>query len=429
VASTHDEASNRQVSSEPIAWAGVLVFVGMMALAYYYNVTLVQIGLTDLGRRRLGLAPEEVAAAMAVLAVATSAVALATGIYLRRTGSGRDMLCKLRLAAVVVVVQTVLTAATPLVVSPAAYLAWLLVASLALGVGVPATFGLTVDLVRVRWRGGAAAAITAAAYFAAPLGTGDWTIEHFTGQLLVVMVPGAVAAVILAWRGGSLVRAWSRQHLRPEYALGRYTRSPHGTGAPRRPHGRLIGALVLVFGVFFIDSLGFLRLLETPVYMANAWHAADLGPRLTIAVTHVLAALIGGVLYRSLGERHLLTWVFGVFALVHLMYGIDARVGGSGETLMTPLLYAVAVSLYTVVTFALWADLSTPDTITVHAALGVALSAWTATFLPTALALRWEAAGVSLREHLASVEAIALLGFAGLLLLALAPRRRATETT
>ena len=406
-----------------ISLAGTLLFVGMMALGYYYNVTFVQIGLTDLGRRRLGMPADEVAGAMAVLAVVTSLVALATGVWLRRTGGSRDLVLKLRVAAGVVVFQTLLTAATPLVENPQTYLAWVVGGSLALGVGVPVTFGLAVDLVRVRWRGGVAAAITALAYFAAPLGTGDWTIEHFTRQLLVVMVPGAVAAVVLAWRGGPLLRVWSRQHTRPEYGLGRYVRP--GRDGRDGPRGRLLLALVLMFGVFFVDSLGFLRLLETPVYMANAWHAAELTPRLAIAITHVLAALIGGVLYASLGERHLLTWVFGLFALVHLMYGIDARMGGSGEALVTPLLYAVAVSLYTVVTFALWADLSTPDNVTVHAALGVALSAWTATFLSTALALRWEAAGVSLREHLASVEAIALVGFAGLLLLAVAPRRGA----
>lgn len=408
-----------------LSLAGTLLFVGMMAVGYYYNVTFVQIGLTDLGRTRLGLAVEDVASAMALLALVTSIVALITGIWLRRTGGARDLVTKLRLAAGVVVAQTLLTALTPFVTSAGEYLAWIAACSLALGVGVPATFGLTVDLVRVRWRGGAAAAITALAYVAAPLGTGDWSVEHFTRQMLLVMVPGSIAAVALAWWGTPVLRLWARQHASPAYGRGRFTQASAGAmGAPRT---RLVVALVLMFGVFFVDSLGFLRLLETPVYMANAWHAAELGPRLAIALTHGVAALIGGVLYASLGERHLLTWVFGLFALVQLMYGIDARLGTGGGALMTPLLYAVAVSLYTVVTFALWADLSTPDTITVHAALGVALSAWTATFLSTALALRWEAAGVSLREHLASVEAIALIGFAGLLLVALVPRRRPTE--
>lgn len=400
--------------------AGAALFVGMMALGYYYNVTFVQIGLTDLGRRRLGLAADEVAAAMAVLAVVTSGVALAVGVWLRRTGRSSDFLLKLRLAVAVVLTQTLLTAVTPWVASAWAYLAWIAAASVALGVGVPVTFGLAVDLVRVRWRGAVAASITALAYVAAPLGTGDWTIEHFTRQMLWLMLSGVAAALALLRFGGPLLQAWARQHRDASFGRGRFLRGPQA-GRVRR---RLVLALVLMFLVFFVDSLGFLRLLETPVYMANAWHAAELGPRAAIAVAHALAAVIGGVLYATFGERHLLTWVFGLFALVHLMYGLDARMGAGGATLATPLLYAVAVSLYTVLTFALWADLSTPDDVTVHAALGVALSAWSATFLSTALALRWEARGVELREHLASVEAVALLGFVGLLVLIVGPGRR-----
>ena len=65
-----------------------------------------------------------------------------------------------------------------------------------------------------------------------------------------------------------------------------------------------------------------------------------------------------------------------------------------------PILYAVGVSLYTVVTFALWADLSTSADITWNVAVGVALSAWSATFLSTALALGWRTAGLDLDAHL-----------------------------
>ena len=84
----------------------------------------------------------------------------------------------------------------------------------------------------------------------------------------------------------------------------------------------------------------------------------------------------------------------------------------------------MAVSLYTVVTFAVWADLSTPDTIGLHAALGVAASAWTATFLATALALRWAAAGVPFERHVALVNGVALPAFLVLLVVIVWPRPR-----
>jgi hypothetical protein len=87
------------------------------------------------------------------------------------------------------------------------------------------------------------------------------------------------------------------------------------------------------------------------------------------------------------------------------------------------MLYATAVSLYTVVNFALWADFSTPRTITVNTAVGVALSGWTATFLSTALALRWQTGGMELGEHLRLVQALALVFLLGMLWMTIRPLR------
>jgi MFS family permease len=402
---------------------GMAFFVAMMAVGYYYNVTFVQLGLTDLGTRILGLDRHVVAGHMALLAVATCAAALAAGFWMRHEPRRRELRSKLRIAFAVVVVQTVLTAAVTLVASEAAFVAWLVLAGCAIGVGVPATFGLTVHLVPTRQRGGAAAAVTALAYFAAPLLSGDWTLGFLTRQMLVVMVPGVLALGVLAYGRWPLVDRWSAQHREPAFRYGRYARpGPDGVVRVRR---RMALLVVLMFGVFFVDSLGFLRLVDTPAYMLGTWQSPEVMPRLTISLAHVVAAVIAGVLYRALGERHLLTWVFGLFALIHLSYVIDTMLpGDGGGALAAPVLYAVAVSLYTVVAFAIWADLSTPDTITVNAALGVAASAWTATFFSTALALRWQAAGVPLGDHLRLVEALALLLFVAMLALAVAPRRR-----
>jgi MFS family permease len=402
--------------------AGMALFVGLMAAGYYYNVTFVQLGLTDLGTRIVGLPRDAVASAMALLAVTTCVAAIATGLLLRARGGGRDLRLLLRIASVVVLVQTLLTLLVSQVTGPTAYLAWLVAGGVAIGVGVPATFGLAVHLVPTGSRGMVAAAITALAYFAAPLWSGDWTVEYLGRQMVVLLAPGALVLALLAWREQPFVAALARQHESPTFRYGRYAR-PDAEGRVR-VRGRLATMIGLMFGVFFVDSLGFLRLVETPVYMLGAWQSPDSMPRLVISIAHVIAALAAGVLYDALGERHLLGWVFGLFALVHLLYLADQMLPGDGGAVLTmPVLYAVAVSLYTVVAFAVWADLSTPDTMPLHAALGVAASAWTATFLSTALALRWEALGVPLETHLRWVDALSLLFFVGLLLLALVPRR------
>ena len=400
-------------------WPAVLgygFFIGMLATGYYYNVTLVQLGLLDLGERLVGLDQGSVAGYMALLALLTSLVSLGVGWTMQRRGWSADFVLKLRLALVVVVAQTVLTALAPGVRTPAQFLAWIVGASCALGLGVPVTFGLTVDLIPRPDRGYAAALITAAAYFAAPLFAYPWRIESLSRQMLWVMLPGAGALAVLAFAPLPFVRQLARQHTQPQFYYGRFVRATTEGGS--QVNRQALGMIGLMFGVFFVDSLGFVRLTHTPALMAHAWQSPELGPRLTIALVHVAAALIAGVLYSTFSVRSLFLWVFGLFALVHLAYTFPFRPAlGESGVLAQPMLYAVAVSLYTVLNFAVWADLSTPRTISRYAALGVSASAWSATFISTALAIQWENAGLPLATHLRVVDALAALFFLGLLLL------------
>lgn len=398
---------------------GYGLFIGMMAVGYYYNITFVQLGLVDLGLRVVGLGKEAVATRMALLAVFTSAIALAVGWAMQRQGLSSRFFTKLRLACAVVVVQTALTALVPLVQSPRGFLAWIIIASAALGVGVPATFGLTVDLIPTRDRGYVGAIVTAGAYFAAAVLSTRWTIDAFRDQVLWLMVFGSPVLALLALKPLPWTRALAEQHRCPEYGLGRFLRRAAGpdANAPRISR-RLIVLIGLMFGIYFIDSLGFLRLLATPIYVENAWLSPDATPRLIIGVAHLLAALVAGVLYANLRERGLFLWIFGIFALVHLTYTFPiSLVAPSNQNHLAPaMLYAIAVSLYTVLTFAIWADVSTPETITRNAALGVALSGWTATFVSTALALHWELGQMPVLTHLRVVASLSALFFLALLL-------------
>lgn len=405
--------------------AGYLLFTGMMAIGYFYNVTFVQLGLKDLGERALALAPMAVAQHMAVLALLTCIVALAAGWAMTRRGWGIGLHARLALALGVILAQTALTAVAPRVASQPQFLLWIVACSLALGVGVPATFSLTTDLIPVRDRGMAAAVITAAAYFAAAAFPGGWQIEPFSRAMLWIMIPGAAALggiVALALSGRTFVARWAAElaqnHQKDRFGHGRFVQ--HNGG---RINGRFLGFLALMFGIFFIDSLGFLRIIDTPILVDGAWQSPQQTPRLILAVTHVVAALVAGVLYTYLDERTLFYWIFGLFALTHLSYTF--RVWLLPETTMTalgtPVLYATAVSLYTVVNFALWADFSTPQTAPRNTAVGVALSGWTATFLSTALAIRWHSGGMPLDEHLRIVQALALLFFLGMLVFAVRP--------
>jgi MFS family permease len=391
-------------------------FVGMMSVGYYYNLTFVQLGLVDLGERVIGMDTPAVAGAMALLAVLTCLIALGAGYGMKARGVGERFILKLRIAFVVVLAQALLTPLAPAMRSPEAYLAWLVACSLALGVGVPVTFSMTVDLVPRARRGLAAALITALAYLAANLVPSGWQVEQFAAPLRWVLPAGVVGLGVLAFGRLPLVDRLAEQHRRPEFHDGRYVR---GAGADRR----IVGLVILMFGIFFVDSLGFLRLLDTPRFMTTAWQSPLLNIRLAIGITHVVGALIAGVLYDALDVRRLFAWIFGIFALVHLMYTFNVRVEANSAPLAMPALYALAVSLYTVVNFAIWADVSTPRTIPMNAAFGVALSGWTATFVSTGLALWWETSGMPLSRHLNIVNALALLFLLAMLVQAYLPRR------
>ena len=397
---------------------GYLLFIGMMAMGYYYNVTFIQLGLIDLGERRLGLSEPAVAAYMAALALVTCVIALATGYLLQRRLQLRSLRTRLRLVFAVVIVQTALTAVATLVNGQLLFLLWIILASAALGIGMPVTFSLTVDLIPVHDRGYVTALITALAYFAAAAIPSDWRIEQFQIQLLLPMFGGVITMALLSFGSFPFVNVWAQQHQQPAFAYGRFVRvAADGTTRVSR---RLIVLIALMFGIFFVDSLGFLRIIHTPVFVETTWRAQELAPHLVIAITHVVAALVAGVLYTALDERHLFLWIFGIFALVHFMYTFPFRFGSGGQ-LAPAMLYAIAVSFYTVVNFAIWADISTPATIYRNAAVGVALSGWTATFISTALATYWRVSGLSVDQHLRWVNAVAIFFFLALLSLPFLP--------
>lgn len=406
---------NSRLRGWPTAF-GYALFIGMMAVGYYYNVTFVQLGLPDLGARLIGMDERQVAASMALMAVLTSLVALGNGWLMQRRGWSDQFITKLRLAFGVVLCQTFLTAVATRIDSAALFVIWVVATSVALGVGVPATFGLTVDLIRVRHRGYVAAVITGLAYFAANIVPSNWHIEDFRFQLMWLMFAATPLIGILTFWEFPFIDTLAEQHLRPEFAHGRFVRYTPA-GQPRISR-TLLGFIVIMFGIYFIDSLGFLRIIATPVYVDVAWRSPELAPRLVLGLAHVIAAAIAGILYTNLDIRGLFQWVFGIFALTHLMYTFPFQFPGAGDanTLAPALLYAIAVSLYTVLNFAMWADASTPRSISLNAAFGVALSAWTATFLSTALAIQWRLGNVPVDTHLRIVAATSTLFFLALLL-------------
>ncbi|WP_152041729.1 MFS transporter [Salinigranum salinum] len=398
---------------------GYLLFVVLMAAGYYYNITFVQLGLIDLGTRLVGMSGTSVSTWMAALALLTFLVAVGTGVTMDRRNWSTDLRTKLRVLLLVVVVQFALTTVAPGIRTVSGFGVWIVIASVALGVGFPISFSLTIDFIPVPDRGYVAAVITAVTYFVANAVPLDWSIEVFSRMMLVAMGPGIVVLAVLASDRihvlSDVVDELSLQHR--EFGRGRFCRpAPIGTRSLA-----FFVPVVLMFGVFFIDSLGFLRIIETPALVLTSWQSPSITTRLSIAVVHAIGALMAGVLYVNFDRNGLFLWVFALFGFTYVLYTSDLRmaalfptVGGDTPSIVNPLFYSLTVSFYTTLNFALWPDLSTAETIGTHSAVGIGMAGWLATFLSTAVALYLEHAEYTLLSHLNLVNALALLLFFGL---------------
>lgn len=384
---------------------GYLVYIGVLSGGYYYNLTFVQLGLIDLGTRRVGMGGEQVSVVMAGFALGAFIMALLTGRAMDRWGWSSNLRFKLRALFGVVAVQTVLTVLTSWVSEPPEFIAWVVVGSLAIGVGIPVSFSMMGDLIPVRFRGRIAAVVAGLAFFAAAIYPLEWRVEEFAPVMTALMIPAAAGLGAVSFgRFGIVGRLEERGE---SLGVGRFCRTePVATAS-----FAFWGLVVSMFAVFFIDSLGFLRIVETPAYISTSWQSPEMGPRLFIAISHVVGAAMAGVLYAAFGRRWLFVWIFGLFAFTHLLFVFHLRTAPTGiePPLILPLFYVLAVSFYTTLNFAIWPDLSTSRNIGTHTALGVGIAGWLASFLSTALALYSRSAGVALSDHLTYVNALTLV--------------------
>ena len=397
---------------------GYVLFVALMVAGYYYNITFVQLGLIDLGTRLVGMSETVVSMWMASLALSTLAVAVVTGVTMDRHGWSTELRTKLRLLFGVVALQFLLTLVAPEIRTVPAFGAWILAASIGLGVGFPVSFSLAIDLIPVPDRGYVAAGITAIAYFAANAIPLSWSIDVFSRVMVAAMLPGLlVLGIIVSGRVTAveaLLSDLDGQH--HEFGTGRFC-------YPKPVRTRTLAFVVpviLMFGVFFIDSLGFLRIIDTPALLLGSWQSPTISTRLVIAIAHVAGAAMAGVIYVNYSLSRVFLWTFALFALTHVLYTTDLRIAAAFPALtqgptspLNPAFYAVAVSFYTTLNFALWPDLSTADTVGTRSAIGIGVAGWLATFSSTALALYFQAAELTLLTHLNVVQALSLLLLVG----------------
>ena len=162
----------------------------------------------DLGTRVVGMSETAVSTWMAALALCTLVVAFVTGVAMDRRGWITELRTKLRILFGVVLVQFALTLIAPSIETVPAFGAWIVGASIGLGVGFPVSFSLAVDIIPVPDRGYIAAAITAIAYFAANAYPLEWSIDVFSKLLLAAMLPGLLVLAVIVVGFGAVLNTY-----------------------------------------------------------------------------------------------------------------------------------------------------------------------------------------------------------------------------
>ncbi len=350
-------------------YIGHLFVISYLYGGYIYNLKFIQLGIPDLGKRVLGIDPITVGLYMALLAVITAIVAIVWGMRVNKLHL--TITRKIDILIVLGLAQMGLTFWAGVMTVPEQLPIWIVLISIALGIGIPITITLLFELIPQKDRGIVAGLITGLAFFIGNISQYSWDITGTTQEALFMMVLGSAEFLLLRFLG--FFKKWFPP--REDYTkyTGRFSYRP------------LIFVVILMFTVFFVDSLGFLRIIGTSSLYNQTWHA-DMQTRTFLGVVHLLAGLGAGYLYSKTNEWTLGILALGLFMVVDVIFSLYPTSLPSSSLVAVSSLYCATVSIYTVNNFAIWVDVSTKDNVTKNAALGIGIGGWLSSFLSTMLA-------------------------------------------
>jgi hypothetical protein len=363
---------------------GHLLVIGLMIGGYIYNVKFIQLGIPYLGETKCLLSQATVGGLMALLAVITAVVALVWGFHLGKLKW--DLYRKIDVIILVGFVQMCLTIWAPSITTEAALATWMVCTSVVLGIGIPLTFPLIYELIPTKQRGMVAGLIAGLGYLAMNLSPAVWTVESLMLESMVFMAPGV--GIFLIFRLFGWLKKWIPVPTDYTKYEGRFTSRP------------IIGVLVLMFIVFFVDSLGFLRVIAPASNIVNLTWQGPFESRFIIGVVHCIAGIGAGYLYSKTDEWTVGLLSLGIFVIADVLFSLYSPAMSSVQLVSIASLYCIAVSAYTVNNFAIWVDVSTRDNLSKNAALGIGIGGWLSSFISTYSAYQL-AASVPFATHLA----------------------------
>jgi MFS family permease len=381
--------------------------ITILSAGYYFNITLIQLGLHDFGLNYLELNNSQVANYMGFLSVATAITSLISGYLIYRKRELQEFRKLLWMLLGVLVTQSVLVWSILSIRSISSFYLWILFCSISLGLAIPVTYTLFYKITSRNKRYLSAAIITGVTYFVASTIPIDWSIENFVLQFKYPLVVGVIALGTVQILKISIVNSYFR-FLKLEYSIeeNKYLKK-HSRSKIRY---LFVITVLLLATVFFVDSLGFIRLISTPEFIEQTWQSESWIPRISIGIGHILGAIVGAIMYKELEIEKVIVGIMLLFGVSHLALLISQlNTYFEGYSLMIPFIYAFSVSVYTVLNFVVWPDFSSGKNVSMISAIGVAIGGWFSTFISTSLALNWISSGMSFETHIRNVNSVIVL--------------------
>lgn len=342
---------------------GFVFYLLIIVAGYTFIIKFVQLGLPDFIVNYLELKKNAIILFMFYLAVLTSICCLVFGYSLDKLKW--DLETKLKIFFICLVLQTPLILLLFSFNTILLFFLWINLISIIMGLQTPISISFIRDFIRPKYRGLFAGIATALIYSYGILSPFPWNISGFINELFFGLILGI--PTIMIFIGLRLFRNKEKQEI--FNAKGNFVN-----------YNKTLIIMALI-GVIFVDSLGFLRIIETPHIYANVWRG-NFDIKILLVSSHTGFALLSGFLY-SKGKPYLIllislfmiTMVDLFFAFLHNLIFLSKVLG---------IFYCGAVSMYTINLLALWGDISTPESIGKFAGIGIGICGWLMTFISTA---------------------------------------------
>ena len=351
-------------------WSYLLI-ISMTVSSFLSAITFVQIGLPLLGTEVLGLSSNFVSLVVLGFAFAGAAGALIGILILKRV---IDNLTGKIVYALIFNISTIfiITLISRLNTS-VDYSLWMLLLGFIGGIGSINSYSLLYDLIPHGYRGRVGGIIVALIYGIGPfIVPSERTFENYLKGSSIRSVFQLISFVMLIFF--ILARPVSKKVVDKN----------HGSSAHYKYPFKEV--LITLLVILFVDSFGFIRAINTP-FVENTWEGR-LEIRIFIAVSHIISALICGYIYDKKSPRLLLKISLVCFIIGDVLFALMFETSMEGLLVyLFPLVYAPAVSIYTLSFLMLWADISTPKTEAKIYGIGIAITGWLGSFISTSFAL------------------------------------------